>query len=337
MTTELSDWLGQVREEPLEPELPICDAHHHLWDRPTSRYLIDDLVADAADHNVVSTVFVECMASYRADGPEAMKPVGETVTIDALAEQCAVDPSHNVLCAAAIIGYADLRLGRAVAPVLEAHREASPSRFRGTRHGVGWDASPEAPNSHTKPKPGLLLDATFREGIACLRDQGLLYESYLYHTQLMELADLARAFPEQPIVLNHFGGPLGVGPYAGKRDEVMAVWKRGIAELAACPNVVAKMGGIAMPRNGFGWHERAAPPTSAELAEVYTPYYHYCIDQFGPSRCMFESNFPVEKRSCTYTVLWNSFKRIASSYSDSEKSDMFRDVAERVYAIGKAK
>lgn len=336
MIASTEDWLCQVKEEPLEPHLPICDAHHHLWDRPASRYLVDDLVADAAGHNVVSTVFVECMANYREDGPEAMRPVGETVYIDALAEACLRDPSHNIQCSAAIIGYADLRLGQNVLPVLEAHLESSPIRFKGTRHGVGWDEGPDVPISHTKPKKGQLLDSTFREGVACLQGLGLLYEVYLYHTQLLELADLARALPDQRIVLNHFGGPLGCGPYAGKRQEVFEVWKQGIAEVAACPNVVAKLGGIAMPRNGFGWHERAVPPTSMELAEVYAPYYHYCIDQFGPSRCMFESNFPVEKQSCSYTVLWNAFKRMASQYSIAEKADMFLGVAERVYGIGTA-
>jgi len=331
------DWLNQVLEEPLEPDLPICDAHHHLWDRPSSRYLIDDLVADATGHNVVSSVFVECMANYREDGPEAMRPVGETAYIDALAETCSRDPSYDIECSAAIIGFADLRLGRNVLPVLEAHCEASPNRFRGTRHGVGWDDGPDVPISHTKPKKGQLLDSTFREGVACLQELGLLYEVYLYHTQLLELADLARALPDQRIVLNHFGGPLGCGPYAGKRRDVFEVWKRGIAEVATRPNVVAKLGGIAMPRNGFGWHERSLPPTSEELAAVYAPYYHYCIDQFGPSRCMFESNFPVEKQSCSYTVLWNAFKRMANPFSDSERADMFLGVAERIYGIGETK
>ena len=333
MTRDLNEWLGQVQEEPLEPELPICDAHHHLWDRPTSRYLIDDLVEDAADNNIVSTVFVECMASYREDGPEDMKPVGETVYIDALAAECLADPSRKMACSAAIIGYADMRLGDAVAPVLEAHREASPDRFRGTRHGVGWDEHPDVPNSHTKPKKGQLLDSTFREGVACLEKQGLLYEVYLYHTQLLELSGLARAFPDLTVVMNHFGGPLGVGPYDVRSDEVMSVWKKGIAELAACPNVVAKLGGIAMPRNGFGWHERDVPPTSQELADATRPYYLYTIEQFGPSRCMFESNFPVEKQSCSYTVLWNSFKRIAAGFSAPEKAALFRETAERVYGI----
>ncbi len=334
MSTEHGDWLRQVQEEPLEPELPICDAHHHLWDRPASRYLIDDLVADAEDHNVVSSVFVECMANYYEEGSEEMRPVGETVFIDAIASAVAQDASQKMVGAAAIIAYADLRLGSAVAPVLEAHREASPSRFRGTRHGVGWDAHPEVPISHTRPKRGLLMDPMFREGVACLQKLGLIYESYLYHTQLTELADLARTFPELTIVVNHFGGPLGVGPYDVKSEEVMQVWRQGMAELAACPAVVAKLGGIAMPRNGFGWHERRLPPTSEELAEATRPFYLHTIEQFGPRRCMFESNFPVEKQSCSYTVLWNSFKRIASNFSESEKSDMFCRTAERVYAIG---
>jgi predicted TIM-barrel fold metal-dependent hydrolase len=330
----VSEWLEQVVEEALEPELPICDAHHHLWDRPGSRYLIEDFAADAMDHNVVSTVFVECMAGYREDGTEAMKPVGETEFIEGIAALHDAKGAGTMACSAAIVGYADLRLGKDVTRVLEAHAAASPGRFRGTRHGSGWDASPDVPISHTKPGPGLLLDARFREGFACLQEQDLLFDSYLYHTQLLELVDLARAFPEQVIILNHFGGPLGVGPYDVRSAEVMGVWKRGIRELAGCPNVFAKLGGIAMPRNGFGWHEREAPPTSAELAEATRPYYLHTIDAFGPGRCMFESNFPVEKQSCSYTVLWNSFKRIAEGFSDSEKAEMFRDVAERVYGIG---
>jgi predicted TIM-barrel fold metal-dependent hydrolase len=239
-------------------------------------------------------------------------------------------------CSAAIISYADLRLGDAVLKVLEAHRDASPSRFQGIRHNVCWDESPKIPASHTRPTKGLLLDSEFRKGLRCVQKMGLLYEVYLYHPQLHELVDLARAFPDQVIILNHFGGPLGVGPYAGMRDDVMALWKQVLKELAACPNVVAKLGGIAMPRNGFAWHERKKPPTSGELAEATAPYYHFTIESFGPDRCMFESNFPVEKVSCSYTVLWNSFKRIASEYSVSEKAAMFKGVAERVYSIGAA-
>ncbi len=333
MNSFLDDWLSRVSEDPLEPDLPICDAHHHLWDRPTGRYLVDDFLADASGHNIVSSVFVECMTGYRENGRESMKPVGETTYVDALAEEYAQNGGGTVECAAAIIGYADLRLGDAVMPVLEAHCEASPKRFRGTRHNVGWDASPVVPTSHTKPTPGQLLDPTFRKGIACLRQFGLLYEVYLYHTQLLELADLARSLPDQRIIVNHMGGPLGCGPYANSQSEVMTIWQQGIAELAACPNTILKLGGIAMPRNGFGWHERTAPPTSLELADAYSPYYHYCIEQFGPSHCMFESNFPVEKQSCSYTVLWNAFKRITAPFSESEKTDMFLDVARWVYRI----
>lgn len=333
MSVEHRAWLDQVQEGVLEPELPICDAHHHLWDRPASTYLVEDLIEDAANHNVVSTVFVECMANYREVGPESMKPVGEVEFIDRLAAARAVDASISMKCSAAIIGYADLRLGRDVLLVLEALCAASPSRFRGTRHGVGWHTHRDVPISHTKPKESLLLDSTFREGFACLGELNLVFDSYLYHTQLMELVDLAQAFPHQPIVLNHFGGPLGVGPYDIRSDEVMDVWKEGIAALACCPNVVAKLGGLAMPRNGFGWHERAVPPTSIELAETTAPFYLYTIDQFGSDRCMFESNFPVDGISCSYTVLWNSFKRIAKGFSESEKADLFRGTAEGVYSI----
>ncbi len=333
MSVELKDWLGLVKEDALEPDLPICDAHHHLWDRPTSRYLIEDLVEDAKDHNVVSTVFVECSAGYREDGPEEMKPVGETVYIDGLASDYAANNPGGMNNTAAIISYADLRLGDAVTPILEAHQEASPSRFRGTRHGVGWDAHPDAPNSHTKPMQSQLLDSTFRDGVECLQNMGLIYEVYLYHTQLLELTDLARAFPDLTIIMNHHGGPLGVGPYDIMSEDMRSVWRHGISEVASCPNVVAKLGGIAMPRNGFGFHEWDAPPTSEKLAELTAPFYHHTIEAFGPDRCMFESNYPVEKYSCSYTVLWNSFKRISAQYSESEKATMFHDTAVRTYDI----
>ena len=333
MNQASSTWQNQVNEEPLEPALPICDAHHHLWDRPGDRYLIEDLVKDAVGQNVVSSVFIECGAFYRKSGPEVLKPVGETETVHRLAEDFERGNKQPVKCGAAIVGYADLRLGEAVESVLEAHLKASPTRFRGIRHNVCWDESADVPRSHTKPAKGLLLDSQFRKGLSCLKKHNLLYEVYLYHTQLEELLDLARAYPEQPIVLNHFGGPLGIGPYAGKRAEILDYWKQCIHKLATCSNVIAKLGGILMPRNGFGFHEREIPPTSQELSDATSAYYHFAIDTFGPDRCLFESNFPVEKVSCSYRILWNSFKRIAARYSDSERASLFREVAEKVYRI----
>ncbi len=331
---EHQQWLDQVQEEALEPERPICDPHHHLWDRPGNRYLLDELLADIqTGHNVVSTVFVECMAMYRAGGPEAFRPVGETEFVQGVAAMTASGVYGDIRACAGIVGYADLSLGDDVRPVLEAHIAGSPNRFRGIRHAAGWHESPDIRNSHTNPPKGLLLDEQFRRGFAHLEQLGLSFEAWLYHEQIPELTDLARTFPGTTIVLDHFGGPLGVGPYAGRQDEVFATWKRNIDELAKLPNVVAKLGGINMPINGFGWEKRDRPPTSEELAEATKHYYLHTIEQFGPERCMFESNFPVDKASCSYPVLWNAFKRIASGFPEDEKQAMFHDTATRIYRL----
>lgn len=329
MTTEHDAWLALTKEEPIGPDLPICDPHHHLWDRPNSRYLLDDLMADlGGGHRVVSTVFVECSAMYRQGGPPELRPVGETEFVETVAK---VAPGP-VAVAAGIVAHADLTLGARVAEVLEAHLAASPTRFRGIRHSAAWDASP-AIGGYMSPPPGLLLDTRFREGFACLGRYGLTFDAWLYHTQLPELADLARAFPDVTIILDHIGGPLHIGPYAGQRDAVFQAWQRGIAGLASCPNVVVKLGGLGMAIGGFGWQDRPAPPGSAELAQAMAPYYLWCIEQFGVDRCMFESNFPVDRRSYSYTVLWNAFKRITQGFSAQERAALFYDTATRMYRL----
>lgn len=334
MTTERDAWLALTKEDPIDPELPICDPHHHLWDYPNSRYLLDELLGDTGSgHNVVSTVFVECMSMYRQHGPEAMKPVGETEFVQGIAAMSASGQYGPSRLAAGIVGFADLALGAAVAPVLEAHLTISPNRFRGIRHAAAWDASPEIRNSHTSQMQGLYRDATFRQGFACLQQYGLSFDAWLYHPQLGDLIDLARAFPEVTIILDHVGGTLGIGPYAGKRDELFPQWQQNIAELATCQNVTVKLGGLAMSMCGFGWHRRPQPPSSAELAEAMAPYYLYCIEQFGVERCMFESNFPVDKVSCSYAVLWNAFKRMTADFSDADKAALFHDTAVRVYRL----
>jgi len=331
MPSNAEEWLAQVVEEPLDPERSICDPHHHLWDHPNSRYLAKELLADTASHKVVSTVFIECTSEYRQDGPDALKPVGETEFVQAVAD---ANAGGNTAVCAGIVGMADLSLGDAVKPVLDAHLAASPDRFRGIRHATGWDASDAVRNSHTNPPENLMADSKFREGFACLSEYGLSFDAWLYHPQLPELIDLAQTFPDTTIVLDHFGGPLGIGPYEGKRADIFAAWRENISDLAKCPNVVAKLGGLAMPINGFRWHKQPKPPTSIELAETTSAYYLHTIEEFGPERSMFESNFPVDRQSCSYTVLWNSFKRIASSFSEAEKDMMFHDTAARVYRIG---
>jgi predicted TIM-barrel fold metal-dependent hydrolase len=340
MTTRSTnhDWLALTAEAPLEPDLPICDPHHHLWDRQPGRvaprYLLDEILADVgAGHNVVSTVFIECGAMFRSEGPEALRAVGETEFVNGVAAMSASGIYGKARVAAGIIGTADLRLGDAVADVLDAHIAAGGGRFRGIRRAAAWDAEAAVPPHRTHPGPGLLLRDDFRAGFRHLAPRRLTFEAWCYHRQIPDVTALARAFGDTTIILNHFGGPLGVGPYAGKGDEVYAQWRTSITELATCPNVVAKLGGINMEMNGFGWQDRPRPPASQELAEATRRYYEFTIEKFGVDRCMFESNFPVDKASCSYTVLWNSFKRLTSKYSAAEKAKLFHDTAARVYRL----
>ncbi len=268
---------------------------------------------------------------YRKDGPREMQPVGETEFVQDIAVRTASGQYGPAAIAAGIVGFADLTLGTAVAPVLEAHIAAGKGRFRGIRNMSAWDASPDIRSFTNIPE--LLLDPKLREGFACLQDYGLSFDAFLYHPQLMDLVDLARAFPDIPIILNHIGALLGIDTYAGKREEVFQEWKRRIAELATCPNVVVKLGGLGTQRCGFDWHERAAPPGSAELAEAMAPYFLWCIEQFGADRCMFESNFPVDKASYSYTVMWNAFKRIAKDFSPGDRAALFHDTAAKAYRL----
>ena len=321
----------QTNEAPLEPDLLICDPHHHLRERPNDRYFLEEFVQDiSTGHNIVSTVCVENRAKYRRDGPEVLKPVGETEFFDSVAAQAAADSNISTLVAAAIVGHADLSLGDAAAAVLEAHLACSPSRFRGIRHSTTWDASE---NIRSDAPAGLLSDSAFRCGFASLQRYGLSFDAWLYHPQLPELVDLARAFPNVTIVLDHIGGPLAVGPYNGKRDEVFGVWSVGIAALSTCPNVAVKLGGVGSTRSGYDWHERSVQPESVELANAMAPYFDFCIEKFGVQRCMFESNFPVDKSSYSYVSIWNAFKRITQSYSLDERKALFHDTAARVYRL----
>lgn len=332
------DWLALTHEDALEPDLPICDPHHHLWefraDQPEPRYLLDDILADTnSGHNIVSTVFIECGAMYKAEGLEALRPVGETEFVAGIAAMSESGQYGPTRIAAGIVGHANLLLGDDVAPVLEAQIVAGGGRFRGIRHSVPWDASDDVPVIRGKRPPHLLVNDTYRAGFSHLAKFGLSYEAWLYHTQITELTDLARAFPDTTIILNHFGGPIGVGPYAGHHDEIFETWQADIAELATCQNVVAKLGGLNMEINGFGWHQQPTPPTSETLMEATRGWYDYTIEQFGIERCLFESNFPVDKLSCSYAVLWNSFKRLTAGYSEPEKAALYHDNAARIYRL----
>jgi L-fuconolactonase len=331
-----NDWLALTPEPTLEPELPICDPHHHFWDFrlariPYQRYLLHELMADVnSGHNVRSTVFIEARAMYRADGPEEMKPVGEVEFVQGLAAASASGLYGPCRAAAAIIGHANLDLGDRVEAVLEALQAASPNRFRGIRHRVSWDPHPEVESVGVQ---GQLASSQVLAGARMLARLGLCLENTVYFPQLPELAAFARAVPDLTIISNHIGGLMRVGPYANRDDEVMATWRRGIEAVAACPNVVMKLGGIGMPRTGFDWHTRDQPIGSEELAAAMAPYLNHCIEQFGPERCMFESNFPVDKVSFSYNVLYNAFKRLSQAYSATERAAMFHDTAVRVYRI----
>jgi len=332
------DWLAKVNEEALEPELPICDPHHHLWDqrheREQERYLLDEILDDVAGgHNVVSTVFIECGAMFKPDGPEAYRCVGETEFVNGIAAMSASGLYGKARIAAGIVGTVDLRIGDKAADVLDAQIAAGGGRFCGIRRGAFWHASPEIQNHRTNPPEHLLLQDDFRSGFKHLAPRKLSFEVWCAHTQIPDAISLARAFPDTTIVLDHFGGPIGTGPHAGKQDEVFAYWKTQIDELAKCQNAVAKLGGLNMEVNGFGWEHRPQPPTSAELAQATRHYFEHTIDRFGPDRCMFESNFPVDKLSCSYTVLWNSFKLLSKAYSPDERAAMFHGTAARVYRV----
>jgi len=328
------DWLDQWNEPILEPGLPIIDPHHHLWDRPGWRYLLDELLADTGTgHNIIATVFVQARAMVRATGPEELRPVGETEFVNGVAAMSASGIYGKTKVCAGIVGHADLTLGTRVEPVLAAHIRAGGDRFRGIRHITAWDGDDSIRNPAYSPPPGLLADKAFRDGFAVLCRLGLSFDAWLYHPQINELTDLARAFPDARIVLNHVGGPIGIGPYAAERKEVFAAWTASIKALAACPNVCVKVGGLGMRMGGFGFHEKAEPPSSGTLAAAWRPYVETCIEAFGPSRCMFESNFPVDKGSYSYPVFWNACKLLAKAASHGEKADLFAGTAARFYRL----
>jgi L-fuconolactonase len=328
-------WLEGRKEDALDPSLPIVDPHHHLWDRG-SRYLLDEFRADLdSGHDIRATVFVQCDAMYRAEGDPDFAPVGETEFVNGVAAMSASGGYGPTRVCAGIVGFADLQIGARVDAVLEAHQRAAGDRFRGIRGRSVWDADSSIKGSSRDFPPGLLLDSKFREGFARLGERGLTFDSWLFHPQIPELTDLAGTFPDTTIILDHVGAPLAIGAYAGKRDEVFSVWKRNLETLAKRPNVHVKLGGLAMHLFDFDLDSghRAIPASSEELATLWRPYIETCIALFGVDRCMFESNFPVDKRGTSYGVLWNAFKRIARGYSDPEKAALFKDTASRVYRL----
>ena len=333
MPLELDAWLELTQEDVLDPDLPICDPHHHLWDKPGDRYMIDEISRDVGSgHNIVQTVFVEVDAMYRSSGPEEMRPIGESEWVRGIGAQSDSGLYGRTKVATGIVGYANLNLGSSVEPVLEAMESVSSGRFRSVRHTCSWDEY-EPLRSHRSGWPGMMAETKFREGLSKLIDRGHSFDALVYHPQLSELTELVDAFPNGVFVLNHIGRPLGVGPYQGHRDKVYEVWKKDMAKLAERSNVLVKVGGLGNRVSGFGWDTQPEPPNSQELVEKTSPYYLYTIEVFGSERCMFESNFPVDKNSYSYKTIWNSFKRMTQGFSSTEKTWLFHDTAAKAYRL----
>ena len=328
------EWLDKRHEEIIEPELPIIDPHHHLWDRPNYRYLFPELLADVGSgHNIRATCYEQAREMYRVSGPEELKSLGETEFVSGVAAMSESGKYGPTRCIAGIIGFVDLQLGSGAKGVLERHIAVSDGRLRGIRNGSTWSDDPILKTFTAGGPKGLLLDNNFREGFAALAPLGLAFDGWMFQTQLDDLVDLARAFPQTTIVLNHVGGPLAIGPYAGKREEAFTEWRDRIRKIAALPNTHVKLGGLGMKMVGFTFYENPDPPSSQDLEKAWRPYIETCIEAFGPQRSMFESNFPVDKGTCSYQVLWNTFKRIAAGYSADEKTALFSGTAEKPYRL----
>jgi L-fuconolactonase len=331
-------WLASAEPEAaIEPELPIVDAHHHLWDlrRTTGhRYLLQDMLADiATGHNVIATIYMNCYEWDRLDGPLEMRPITETEVAAGAAAMCESGVYGSTRVAAGIVSFADLTLGDQVVQVLEEHKRVGGGRFRGIRHSGGWDADPVIGNSFPDMQPDLYRQPDFQRGFSHLVRMGLSFDAWLYHPQLLVLAELAETFPDANIVLGHCGGPLGYGAYAGRQDETFVTWKASMAVLARYPNICVKLGGMMMRLAAFDYNADPSPPNSLDLAAKWRPYIETCIELFGIDRCFFESNFPVDKMGVGYLALWNAFKRIASGASQEEKRALFSGNAMRIYRL----
>jgi len=330
--SSLNAWLDQHKEEIIDAERPIVDPHHHLWHHPDKPYLLDQLWADTqSGHNIQQTVFVECGSEYRTDGPDHLKPVGETEYVAAIARAAANNPAKAQI--AGIVAHADLTLDDKLDEVLDAHVAAANGLFRGIRDRAPFDPALEERVSSSRADPDLFDKPAFREGLKRLGARGFTFDAWNYHVQIPTLTRAAQAASSTQIIFDHFGGPLGIGPYEGRQANYFNQWKADVTALAACENVVAKLGGMAMPVNGWDWHKRSTPATSDELVAAHRDYYLHAIDCFGPSRCMLESNFPVDRQSISYPVLWNALKKIVSEFSEDEKDAMFRSTATQVYGL----
>ena len=331
------EWIAQIREEIINPELPIIDPHHHLWNGDNQLagsfpYLIENLNEDTfSGHNIVGTIFMECAQGYYLDGEEKYKPVGETeFVINLIKDSEKLSKSTNIM---GIIGFADLMLGHEVKDVLNTHLSKGEGLFRGIRHAAGWDKNNEIHNSHSNPIENIYHNKSFIKGAEELINLKLTFDAWHYHHQINDLSIFAKKYPELTIIHDHFGGPLGVGPYEGKKEEIFKKWKDDISLLSESKNVYAKLGGLAMPVNGWNFHKQNKPASSDQIVDMHHEYYLHTINCFGVERCMFESNFPVDRRSVSYHVIWNAFKKMVLGYSDEDKNKLFFKNAKDVYGV----
>ncbi len=334
-----AQWLALRREEILEPGLPIVDSHHHLWTGLGARYaysyMFEDYLADVqSGHNIVASVYMDCGSFYRKNASALMAPVGEVEFANGIAAMAASGTFGKTLVGAGIVSTADISVGAEVAEVLDAQIAAGCGRFRGIRVTTKWDANEELNNSRWIIPRDLMQDRDFRAGFATLAPRKLSFDAMIYHPQIPQLADLARAFPDTSIIVNHVGGLVAMTrSYVARKDKAIAKWHSAMTELAQCPNVFIKLGGLGMPYLGFGFDKLEAPASSEQLAQAWGPLFKHCIDKFGPDRCMFQSNFPPDRASVSYAVLWNAFKRIAAGYSADEKRALFHGTAAKAYRL----
>lgn len=330
-----AQWRSLHREEILEPGLPIIDPHHHLWQRPGNRYLVDEYLADVqSGHNIKASVFVDCGAFYRKAGPVLMAPLGEVEFANGVAAMAASGSYGSTMVCAGIVGSADISIGAEVAKVLDAQIAAGGGRFRGIRVTTKWDDDEALNTGRYIVAQGLMQDRQFRAGFATLAPRKLSFDAMIYHPQILQLAELARNFPDTTIVLNHIGGLIAwTRNYLARKTEAIAQWQSSMTELAKCPNVFVKLGGLGMSYLGLGFDQLAAPASSDQLAQSWGPLFEHCIEKFGPQRCMFESNFPPDRESVDYSIIWNAFKRVAARYSADEKRALFHDTAAKVYRL----
>lgn len=322
------EWLDLVVEDIVDPDRTIIDPHHHLWRAGAGfGYTLENLLADVNDgHRIECTVYMECGSSYDTDAPPHLAPVGETRFI---AEENARDPQRTIR---ALVGHADLTLDN-LDEVLDAHVAAANGMFRGIRDALSRAEHPEVLSIPGRGAVDKYKNPDFLRGVRRLGERRFTYDTWHYHFQNQEFVSLARAVPGTTMVFDHFGTPLGVGPYALQREEIFDRWKKDIIDIASCPNVVAKIGGLAMPDNGFGWNTASRPPTSDEFVAAQKRYYLHVIEAFGPQRCMFESNFPVDRLSLSYRTFWNAAKKMVADFSEDDKDAMFRGTAARVYSL----